>query len=210
MSISIRDTRLLEDLALMQTLQRESSFITFTTKGSPPDAYTVTLTCKGIASQDVVTEFHKVRIHLRADYPYDPPLVRWITPIFHPNIQRIGELKIENDTGQVRSVREVVSEIEEYGEDVPEDYQNLDESKVCLDILEWNWTPKVTLDKLCIELAEIAQYKKYNLDDPLNAEAILWARRNIAHFPIDKREIRDGGSYRTEENDEDLGIRFLD
>jgi ubiquitin-protein ligase len=59
---------------------------------TPPERYIVTFRCRGIASVDasrrpVYSNEHKVAIYLDATYPSIPPRMKWLTPIWHPNIE---------------------------------------------------------------------------------------------------------------------------
>lgn len=49
------------------------------------------------------------------------------------------------------------------------------------------WTPAETLDQLCIRIGEMLQYKKYNLNDPLDETAAEWIKENIQLLPVDDR-----------------------
>lgn len=60
-------------------------------RGWPPEKYIITYTCRGIASIDKnqapqVSEFHQVSMYMGSDYPLKEPYLRWLTPIWHPNI----------------------------------------------------------------------------------------------------------------------------
>ncbi|MEM3085785.1 MAG: EsaB/YukD family protein [Halobacteria archaeon] len=66
-----------------------SPLVTFRTGGDPPDEYRVEFLCTGLAKSDGKMERrgrHEAHILLPADYPVRPPEVRWLTPLFHPNI----------------------------------------------------------------------------------------------------------------------------
>jgi hypothetical protein len=59
--------------------------------GWPPEKYIITYTCRGIASIDLdelprVSEFHQVSMYMGSEYPLKEPYLRWLTPIWHPNI----------------------------------------------------------------------------------------------------------------------------
>lgn len=63
--------------------------VTFRTEGSPPEIYHLMMTVPGLAvdgHQLVVRNLHRCDIYLHLDYPRRPPVVTWLTPIFHPNI----------------------------------------------------------------------------------------------------------------------------
>lgn len=57
-----------------------------------PTRYTVTFDYPSFQELDrdghtpLISNEHRVEIILRADYPWNAPRVRWLTPIFHPNI----------------------------------------------------------------------------------------------------------------------------
>jgi hypothetical protein len=55
----------------------------------PPEAYLITMKCKGVARRFGVIKqinVHQVALHLGTDYPIGPPRMVWRTPIYHPNI----------------------------------------------------------------------------------------------------------------------------
>jgi len=60
--------------------------------GGAPEKYKVTFLCRGIvgidASQNpIYGQSHEVEMYCHDDFPSAPPLLRWNTPIWHPNIQ---------------------------------------------------------------------------------------------------------------------------
>lgn len=62
--------------------------------GWPPEKYVITYRCRGIASIDEqqlpkVSEFHQVSMYMGSDYPLKEPYLRWLTPIWHPNIEHL-------------------------------------------------------------------------------------------------------------------------
>ncbi len=85
--------RLRHDAAAMEQLVSESSIVRFRATGNPPNRYHVELRGKGLAREAgkiVVTERHEVEIKLGSSYPRTIPELRWLTPIYHPNISEIG------------------------------------------------------------------------------------------------------------------------
>ncbi len=85
--------RLRHDAAAMESLATESSIVRYKTSGTPPNRYLVELRGKGLArdaGKIVVVERHEVEIKLGASYPRTMPELRWLTPIYHPNISEIG------------------------------------------------------------------------------------------------------------------------
>ncbi len=62
--------------------------------GWPPEKYIITYRCRGIASIDdqqhpKASEFHQVSMYMGSDYPLREPYLRWLTPIWHPNIEHL-------------------------------------------------------------------------------------------------------------------------
>jgi ubiquitin-protein ligase len=60
--------------------------------GWPPEKYLITYTCRGIVGvaegdEPVYGEFHQVKMYLPSDYPLREPYLKWLTPIWHPNIE---------------------------------------------------------------------------------------------------------------------------
>jgi hypothetical protein len=96
---SPRMRRLRADHELMQELISRSDLIEFTArssrKGLPPERYIVTYKCKGIASVDrngrpKFSSRHQVEIYLHNQYPQRWPGMKWLTPIWHPNINHLN------------------------------------------------------------------------------------------------------------------------
>jgi ubiquitin-protein ligase len=94
-----RIRRLKADAELMQALAARSDLIRYTTRGSksgmPPETYIVTFTCKGIVGVDSkgvpkYAEKHQVEIYLHNQYPQRWPGMKWLTPIWHPNINHLN------------------------------------------------------------------------------------------------------------------------
>lgn len=87
--MSPRSRRLLSDLRQMQELA-DGGDVSFRIDGDPPDVYHLMLSGAGLApgsdGQLTVRELHRCDIYLHLDYPRRPPVVTWLTPIFHPNI----------------------------------------------------------------------------------------------------------------------------
>lgn len=68
-------------------------------EGTPPKRYRVTFKCKGImlhpnSGKPCVTTRHTMEVYLPARYPAEPPYIKWITPIFHPNFSKGGSVCI--------------------------------------------------------------------------------------------------------------------
>jgi len=97
---SPRMRRLRADQMLMQELVAQSDLIEFTSQSSrnglPPERYIVTYKCKGITGVDKngkpkFGQKHQVEIYLHNQYPQRWPGMKWLTPIWHPNINHINK-----------------------------------------------------------------------------------------------------------------------
>lgn len=85
--------RFRNDLAAMERLQAESSVLRFRALGTPAQRYLIQLHGHGLTREKGrigVREFHEVEVKLGASYPRTGPELRWLTPIYHPNISEIG------------------------------------------------------------------------------------------------------------------------
>lgn len=87
----MRSRRLLSDHANMLDLARRSDLLAFSCTGSPPERYVVTYRCKGLIwvpghTAPSISTQHQLSIYLHTSYPRLPPALKWLTPIFHPNI----------------------------------------------------------------------------------------------------------------------------
>ena len=90
---SPRIRRLRNDLAALERLRSESSVFEFQATGNPPHHYRITFKGKGLwrdRGKVKIVHNHHVEIKLGASYPRTIPELRWLTPIYHPNISEIG------------------------------------------------------------------------------------------------------------------------
>jgi ubiquitin-protein ligase len=90
---SPRIRRLRSDLAAMERLRDESSVIRFRASGKPIQHYIIEFRGKSLArlgGRVKLADHHEVEIKLGASYPRTMPELRWLTPIYHPNISEIG------------------------------------------------------------------------------------------------------------------------
>jgi ubiquitin-protein ligase len=98
-SESPRMRRLRGDYELMQELAARADLISFVAQSPrpnlPPERYIVTFKCKSIANVDrqgnpIYSEHHQVEIYLHNQYPQRWPGMKWLTPIWHPNINHLN------------------------------------------------------------------------------------------------------------------------
>jgi ubiquitin-protein ligase len=100
MSFDIRETRLRNDHKRLLDLVNRSDLIhILNAEGDPPEKYLIRFTCRGIKKlsgngQPVYSERHEVNVYLHAEYPLKQPQLKWLTPIFHPNIHSTGAVCI--------------------------------------------------------------------------------------------------------------------
>lgn len=94
-----RMRRLRGDYELMRELDARSDLISFTASSPnpnmPPERYIVTFKCKSIIAVDHLGnpkygEHHQVEIYLHNQYPHRWPGMKWLTPIWHPNINHLN------------------------------------------------------------------------------------------------------------------------
>ena len=100
MTFDIRETRLRNDHKRIRDLINRSEFIHIAnTDGNPPEKYLIRFTCRGVERIDsnnnpVFRDVHEVSIYLHSEYPLKQPQLKWMTPIFHPNIHITGAVCI--------------------------------------------------------------------------------------------------------------------
>jgi hypothetical protein len=93
----VREARLRADRERLRTLAGSSDLIAVEElEGDPPEAYRVTFSCRGVVApgltRPVLSESHRVLITLPVEYPTRGPQLRWLTEIFHPNVNPEGTL----------------------------------------------------------------------------------------------------------------------
>jgi ubiquitin-protein ligase len=90
---SPRVRRLRNDLSALERLRSESSIFRFVAQGELPQQYHILFQGKGLWRDRGKVRFHethRIEIKLGASYPRAVPEIRWLTPIYHPNISEIG------------------------------------------------------------------------------------------------------------------------
>ncbi|WP_254054046.1 ubiquitin-conjugating enzyme E2 [Singulisphaera sp. GP187] len=77
----------------MERLGSESSVLRFRAEGKPAQRYVVEFRGRSLARERgkvSIRDRHEVEIKLGSSYPRTMPEIRWLTPIYHPNISEIG------------------------------------------------------------------------------------------------------------------------
>jgi ubiquitin-protein ligase len=90
---SPRIRRLRSDLAALEKLKAESSVFRFRAFGKPAQRYLFEFRGTGLArakGKVIKRDQHQLEIKLGASYPRTMPELRWLSPIYHPNISEIG------------------------------------------------------------------------------------------------------------------------
>jgi ubiquitin-protein ligase len=96
---SPRLRRLRADFELMKDMASRSNLISYEAKAArstlPPETYLVTFKCKSIIAVDgmgdpIFGSHHQVEIYLHNQYPQRWPGMKWLTPIWHPNINHLN------------------------------------------------------------------------------------------------------------------------
>jgi ubiquitin-protein ligase len=100
MAFDIRETRLRNDYSRIRDLVDRSEFIHIVaTEGDPVEKYLIRFTCLGVekvtnTGKPVYRESHDVSIYLHSEYPLKQPQLKWLTPMYHPNIHVTGAVCI--------------------------------------------------------------------------------------------------------------------
>jgi ubiquitin-protein ligase len=86
-----RESRLLSDYKKVKKLAAESggSLTLVSAAGSPPLSYVIEYHCPGLvkeAGKVNLSHRHQVLIQLGANYPFEKPTARMLTPIFNPHV----------------------------------------------------------------------------------------------------------------------------
>lgn len=85
--------RLRSDLAAMERLADESSILRFRPSGTPANRYLIELHGRSLCREKgkvTYRDHHEVEVKLGSSYPRTMPELRWLSPVYHPNISEIG------------------------------------------------------------------------------------------------------------------------
>lgn len=85
--------RLKSDRLKLQALTEQSSVVRFRSQGDPPTRYIIEYHGRSLSREKgkvTFREHHEVEIKLGVSYPRAMPEIRWVTPIYHPNISEVG------------------------------------------------------------------------------------------------------------------------
>lgn len=93
----------------------------------------------------------KISMEFDSQYPFQPPIAKFVTPVYHPNI----------DTGKKKSKEMLIIWIEKNG--------TFSDGKICLDVLRMppggSYNPAITLESILLSIQLLLSSP--NPDDPL-------------------------------------------
>jgi hypothetical protein len=100
MDPSARQSRLRTDHELLTALGTASTIFSFEATGDPSERYVLAFRGKGLArvpespSDIGPVDLHQIELRMPYSYPMSPPDIRWVTPIWHPNVSFSGFINL--------------------------------------------------------------------------------------------------------------------
>lgn len=98
-----RAERLAKDQETMAALEEQSGILKVEPQGGdPPDRYRLILDGQGVARVSALrsdiewADHHSIEVRMPFMYPEQPPDIRWVTPLFHPNLSYSGFLSLDD------------------------------------------------------------------------------------------------------------------
>src|SRR4051812_26746051 len=91
-----REGRLMADRERLAALAAASTILRSEPASDAGDRYTLLFRGRGLAPQVTVPnavtviELHRIELRLPFAYPESPPDIRWLTPLWHPNVSFSG------------------------------------------------------------------------------------------------------------------------
>lgn len=98
--MSDRSERIRDDLEALQKLQQASTIFTYQPQGDPPERLTLRYRGSGLrressaTAQAEITREHEIELRLPYSYPDLGPDIRWLSPLFHPNLSFSGAVNL--------------------------------------------------------------------------------------------------------------------
>jgi hypothetical protein len=89
-------------LAALESIRQASSIFSFQPIGEPVERLLLTFRGSGLqrgsssSGEPTLAQEHQVELRLPYAYPQHPPDIRWITPIFHPNVSFSGFVNLSD------------------------------------------------------------------------------------------------------------------
>jgi ubiquitin-protein ligase len=101
MDPEVHRERIVQDVDKLEALREQSTIFTFEQPIESPDSLEFIFRGRGLVraspSEGPVTgEVHRVEVQIPFDYPEQPPDIRWLTPLLHPNVSFSGLVNLED------------------------------------------------------------------------------------------------------------------
>lgn len=105
-----RSERIWEELRILKNLNRRSSIFRFEHDAKQPDDVVMIFAGKGLIRSSAATDGnppageepveiateHQIQIRMGSDFPESEPDIRWLTPIWHPNLANSGFVELDD------------------------------------------------------------------------------------------------------------------
>lgn len=100
MDAKARRTRLEQDFATLVAVRAESDIFQFDPVDEVSNLYILRFAGRGLGPVDAIgrpglVSTHEVELRLPLDYPAEPPDIRWLSPLLHPNLSLGGVVELE-------------------------------------------------------------------------------------------------------------------
>jgi ubiquitin-protein ligase len=174
-----RTRRLRAEYEQMVELGSRSDFIDIehflVAPGVPPERYIVTFTCRGITGidgsyQPIYAEEHKVALYLDGSYPTTPPRMKWLTPIWHPNIEHAEPHRVCIDNTWWTPGRTLGKVVLMLGEMVQYKNYHADQTPpfpIDVEVAQWVlWAKKNGVVRMPIDTRELQRPERVKLGEP--------------------------------------------
>ena len=181
-----RTRRLRAEYEQMVELGSRSDFINIehflVAPGVPPERYIVTFTCRGIMGidgqyQPIYAEEHKVALYLDGSYPTTPPRMKWLTPIWHPNIEHNEPHRVCIDNTWWTPGRTLGKVVLMLGEMVQYKNYHADQTPpfpIDVEVAQWVlWAKKNRLVRMPIDTRELQRPERVKLDEAQEGSSSL-------------------------------------
>ena len=96
-----RRERLVDDFATLIALRAESDIFQFDPADEVSGLYVVRFSGRGLGPVDAIgrpalISLHEAELRLPIDYPEQPPDIRWLSPLLHPNLSLGGVVQLSD------------------------------------------------------------------------------------------------------------------
>jgi len=101
MDAQSRRERLVDDFATLIALRAESDLFQFAPADEVTNLYILRFAGRGLGPVDIIgrpalVTVHEVELRLPPDYPRQPPDIRWLSPLLHPNLSLGGVVQLSD------------------------------------------------------------------------------------------------------------------